>query len=108
MLHALPFIPLSTFSLEHEVRELQIMLESYLKVAKKRFIDNVIQVLNREMNKIEERVRECDGLQFTEGELLNILSEDSLKKQKREFLVKTIETAKMGLEDFESNVFSIY
>lgn len=82
-----------------EAKDMSILLEAYLGVAKKRFIDNVAQIVNCELEALP-RSALLMLQHVSDDDLDACLAENQATIRKRVMLKKQAETCKLALEDF--------
>jgi len=85
----------------HEAKEMRTILSAYLKVAKKRFIDNVCLLLNLELANFWKEL--ANEIQVTDECLQSIMGDDNATKFQRQQLVLEVDTCRVALDDFKKH-----
>jgi len=78
---------------------MHIFLKAYIKVAKKRVIDCVVNTLNSQLNKLSEKI--SIEIHATDELLETLVGDDRATKAKRSQLKAEIETCSKALSEFK-------
>jgi hypothetical protein len=85
---------------EFEAQELQVILKAYLQVAKKRYIDHIVQLQNAAIATAVESISNLH-LSMNEKQLLFCLGEDRNSQQRRANLTREVHVLKDAMDELQ-------